>query len=52
MVTRSDISLQNTFAAAAMNGSGNGLAVRQARYSRPLPASISLNMSASFQRMP
>ena len=28
-VTRIDISLQNTLAAAAMNGSGNGLAVRR-----------------------
>ena len=52
VVTRNDISLQKIFAAAAMNGSGNGLAVRQARYSRPRAASMSLNMSASFQRMP
>ena len=52
VVTRNDISLQNIFAAAAMNGSGNGLAVRHARYNSPRPASISLNISASFQRMP
>ena len=31
VVTRNDISLQKIFAAAAMNGSGNGLAVMQAR---------------------
>ena len=52
VVTRSDISLLKIFDAAAKNGSGKGLADKQARYSNPRPASISLNISANFQRMP